>query len=548
MADLLLGYFTTANYNVSIAYALQQIYAAPYVQDDWRATKKLTLNLGVRWDYESPFTERYNRLVSNFCTSCTNPLQASVAGLNLPGGLQFVSPSNRNPYPRDLHNWQPRLGAAYQVYPTTVVRAGFGIIYFNTLETPFSSGFSQSTSYTYAPGAAANGAAINTESNPFPGGVTLPSGNSLGLGTALGQNVSFNDQSHVQPRTADYTLNIQQQFAGNLSLQVAYVGARPTRLDVTQNINALPTQYFNQGAAETAFLNAKVANPLAGKVPNNATLNGATIQQFLLLLPYPEFGTVNKSYSSIGTAPYNALQIQVSRPMKNHFSLQGNFTWDKVMQHTAFLNSGSLTPGSVTPLDTRLASVQDTNSTIIANIFGSLLLPKFEAHSRAIRETLGGWQLNGVFRAANGGLISAPSNVNIIGNVRQPNPTYARFFNTCYENAAGQLVQSTASAPACDALSPMPAYQQRGSFTTQTSSNVTGVRARIYPLLDASLFKKFAITEGTSFEIRGEFFNVLNTPIFGGPGTGIGSSTFGVVTLTQANDPRVGQLTARINF
>jgi hypothetical protein len=110
------------------------------------------------------------------------------------------------------------------------------------------------------------------------------------------------------------------------------------------------------------------------------------------------------------------------------------------------------------------------------------------------------------------------------------------------------LVQSTASAPACDSLSPTPAYQQRLSYTSQENSNVIDVRTRVHPLMDASLFKKFAIGEGRSFEIRGEFFNVLNTPNFGGPGTGIGSSTFGVVTLTQANDTRIGQLTARVNF
>jgi hypothetical protein len=161
---------------------------------------------------------------------------------------------------------------------------------------------------------------------------------------------------------------------------------------------------------------------------------------------------------------------------------------------------------------------------------------------------LGGWQFNGVFRAANGPLISAPSNVNIIGNVRQASPTYGRYFNTCYEDVNGNPVATTSSAPGCDSLSPTPAYQQRLSYTSQSNSNYIGVRQRIYPLIDASLFKKFQLREKTSFEIRGEFFNLLNTPNFGGPGTGIGSSTFGFVTLTQANDPRVGQLTARINF
>jgi hypothetical protein len=342
----------------------------------------------------------------------------------------------------------------------------------------------------------------------------------------------------VQPRSVDYTLNVQQQLRGNFAVQIAYVGARPTRLEVNHNINFLPAQYYNQGSAEVSYLNGTVANPMAGKIPNNTTLNGATIQQYLLLQPYPEFGSVTEDYSSIGTAPYNALQIQVSHPLTHHFSLQGNFTWDKVMLHTAYLNA----------FDTRLESVQDSNATILANVFGTLELPKFAGKPFAERLVLGGWEFNSVFRGANGPLISTPSNVTIIGSVKQANPTNTRFINTCYENSSGVMVQSTASAPACDSLSPTPAYEQRIAYTSQVNSTVIGVRQRIHPLVDASLFKQFALREGTSFEIRGEFFNILNTPDFGGPGTSIGSSTFGVVTLTQANDPRIGQLTARLNF
>ncbi|MGO4212900.1 carboxypeptidase regulatory-like domain-containing protein, partial [Terriglobus sp. YAF25] len=243
-------------------------------------------------------------------------------------------------------------------------------------------------------------------------------------------------------------------------------------------------------------------------------------------------------YTSVGSAPYNALQIQVQRPMKNHFSLQGNFTWAKTMLHTSYLNS----------FDTKLASIQDGNATLAANVFGTLELPKFSRMNYAERLLLGGWKLNSVMRAQNGGLISAPSNVDIIGPVTQANASYGRYFNTCYQNTSGVNVQSTSSAPACDSLSPVPAYRQRLAYTTQHNSSVLNIRQRIHPLVDASLFKTFQIREGTSFEIRGEFFNVFNTPNFSGPGTGLGSSTFGVVTLTQANDPRIGQLTARINF
>jgi hypothetical protein len=535
LASMLLGDFSAANYSINIAYATQQIYNAPFVQDDWRIGSKLTLNLGVRWDYESPLTERYNRLVTNFCATCANPLQSQVSGLTLNGGLQYANSGNRQMYPKDWNNWQPRLGFAWQATPTTVVRGGYGIIYFNTIETPFSTGYSQATSYTNTTDGAHP---INNMSNPFPTGVTLPTGSTLGLATGLGQSVNYPDPKHVQPKSTQFTFNVQQALPGNFALQISYVGARPTNLEVNHNINFLPQKYYNQGAAEVTYLNNKVTNPMAGKVPNNATLNGATIQQYLLLQPFPEFGTVTEAYSPIGSAPYDAMQVQVSRPMKNHFTLQANFTWDKVMQHTGYLNA----------FDTHLASIQDSSSTLTSNVWGTYELPKFEGHNYATRLALGGWKLNSVFRMSNGPLIGAPGSVDIIGPVAQAHPTYGRYINTCYENTSGVLVASTPSAPACDGLSPTPAYRQRLAYTAQRNSSVLDVRQHIRPVMDASLFKVFTIHERTSFEIRGEFFNVMNTAIFGGPNTSIGSSNFGIVTKTQANDPRIGQLTGRINF
>ncbi len=543
VASMLLGAFSAANYNDSIAYATQQVYMAPYMQDDWRVNNKLTLNLGVRYDYESPLTERFNRMVSGFCVTCVNPLQSSVNGLALKGGLNFVSPASRFPYPRDTHNFQPRLGAAYAMRPNTVIRAGYGIIFFNTIENPYSTGFSQSTSYnnwtTSAP--------LNSLTNPFPTGVAMPTGNTLGLETGIGQGVNFNDQRHVQPRAAEYTLNVQQQLPFNIALQVGYIGSRPTRLEVSgYNINTLPTSYFNQGAAEVNYLNAKVANPMAGQFAstyaNNATLNASTIQQYLLLVPFPEFGTVYEQNTSMGSTPYNALQIQFSHPMTRHFALQGNFTWDKLMLHNAYLNNGG---GETSALDTHLESVQDNNSNLLANFFGTYQLPTFAGHPYWERLAIGGWSLHGVLRMANGNLISAPGGVNIIGPTSVTHRTYSHFINTCYENTSGVLVVGPG---ACSSSSDTPAYEERLSYTTQTNSPYIGVRQQFHPLMDASLFKTFPIREGMTFEIRGEFFNVLNATDFGTPNTSIGSSAFGAVSLLQVNDPRMGQLTARLNF
>jgi hypothetical protein len=560
LADLELGAFSSATYNITPAYALQQKYAAFYFQDDWRTTSKLTLNLGVRWDYESPFTERYNKQVTNFCTTCTSPLQASVSGLALNGGLEFASSSNRTAYPADFHDWQPRVGAAYQLTPTTVLRAGFGIIYFNTLETPIGTGFSQTTSYTNT----TNSAPLNSIANPFPTGVALPTGSAAGLSTGIGTGITFVDPNHVQPRAAEYTANVQQQLPGSLSLQIAYVGSRPTRLEVNHNIDLLPQKYYNQGVAGVTYLTTQVNNPMAGQVPANGTLNAAKIQQYYLLLPYPQFSSVTEDYSSIGSSPYNALQIQVAHPMRHHVSFQGNFTWDKLMNHTAYLDNYAAAGG-------HLESVQDGNPTMFGNIFGTVELPKFLKAPAYERLTFGGWQLNVVSRLSNGALIGAPGNVNIIGSYSPGKQTFYHQFNTCYESVntttgvltpvATQINTNTGliTLQGCDANNSAPAFAQRLSYTSQNNSTVLNIRQRLYPLLDSSLFKKFIIHEGVSFELRGEFFNILNTPEFGGPNTSLGaantgsaasnpSATYPQGQLSQVNDARIGQLTVRLNF
>jgi hypothetical protein len=219
--------------------------------------------------------------------------------------------------------------------------------------------------------------------------------------------------------------------------------------------------------------------------------------------------------------------------------LQGNFTWDKVMLHNAYLNL----------IDNRLESIQDNNPNVIANIFGIYQFPKFEKLPYYQRAILGGWQLNGVFRDENGPLISAPGTVNIIGNVRAANPTSTNYLNTCYQNTSGvNVLTSVAGSPACDSLTSPAAYQQRLAYTTQSNSPYLAVRVHIKPLMDASLFKKIEIRKGVNFEIRGEFFNVLNSVNFAAPNTTIGNKSFGSVVLTQANDARIGQLTARLNF
>jgi len=278
---------------------------------------------------------------------------------------------------------------------------------------------------------------------------------------------------------------------------------------------------------------------MAGLIPTNATINGKTIQQQYLDLPFPEFGTLTELEIPTGGDLYNALLVTVNKPMGHDVSVLGSFNWNHEMDSNSYRN----------PTDTQPQRYQDSSPTLIGNLAVIYQLPSFSAMPRYGREILGGWQANGILRTTNGPLVGNPGSVTRLSDPKLANPTTQRFFNTCYLNAAGAMVMTSATAPACDSASSVPAFQQHYSFTlNNTGPEMTGVRDFIHPIVDMSLFKIFKIHESDTFEIRGEFFNLFNTPFFGGPGTTPGSTNYGEMTLTQANDPRIGQLTARFNF
>jgi hypothetical protein len=569
MAALLLGVPTSGSYANNIAYALSQQYMALFVQDDWRVSSKLTINAGLRWDYESPFTDRYNRMVSGFCTTCTNPLQTSVSSLPLYGGLTFanttVTPS-RYVAPKEFGHIQPRFGVSYQITPKLVARGGVGLFYFNTQDQPQAQGFSASTNYVSGSGAFVP---QNSLSSPFPvsaglpQGVNLPTGSSLGLSTALGQSFSYTEPTTVQPKQLQYSAGLQYQLPGQTVLQISYVGNKVFQLPVNKAIDVLPASYQGTVASpligsQIAALQNKVTSPFAGlSQMAGSSLAAATIPQFWLYGTYPEFTGVTDNFQPVGTVLYNSLQVSVNKRLSHHFDIQGNFTWEKIMDKNVFLN----------PTDTNLFRYQDSQPNLLSNLWGTYHFPEF-ADKPIVREFLGGWKLQGVLRASNAPLIANPGSIGGSANapgagnpgytykqLMVPTPAsrnYATMFNPCYlawTEVAG-TTGTWANASTCSGANTTPAFQQEPLFTLNTLGPYMNIREIVHPLADASLFKTFKIRGATNFEIRGEFFNVLNTPNFGGPNTTPTGSGYGGVStpLSQANDARLTQLTARVNF
>jgi outer membrane receptor protein involved in Fe transport len=146
-ADQLSGYPSFGSYSINASYAKQQIYWAGYAQDDWRETDKMTISCGVRYDFENPITERFNKQVSGFCFSCPSPIQSKFVGIHVNGGLEYASSDHRYAYPRYWKGVQPRLGVNYPWTPTTAFRAGFGTIFLNPLYSQIGTGYTQSTNF-----------------------------------------------------------------------------------------------------------------------------------------------------------------------------------------------------------------------------------------------------------------------------------------------------------------------------------------------------------------------------------------------------------------
>jgi outer membrane receptor for ferrienterochelin and colicin len=530
-ASLLLGWPSAGGYSLTIASAFQQIYTGFFLQDDWRVTPRLTLNLGLRWEYESPMSERYNRQNAGFDLNATNPLQSQVTGLTLKGGLLFTDSSNRLPFVKDLNNWGPRIGASYRLGTNTVLRGGFGTNYSVTFQTGGNTGFSANTGYVASNDS--NLTPANGLSSPFPTGILAATGSSLGLATQLGQGFTFADPSRTLPKVYNYSLAVQHQLPGQTLLEVAFAGNYATQLSVSKAINALPRSFYalpdNPIPVPSTTLLTQVTNPMAGKI-SGSSLNNATIAYWNLQVPYPEFGSITESTHSIGKSLYNSLQVSVEKRLSAGFQGRLSYTWNKIMQETSYLNDQDDW--------SQLARVQAGEPSKVLTLSMTYMLPIFANRKGFLHNVLGGWEANSIVRYLNGSLVGGQSGVFSTGiNPKLDNRTYQHWFNTCTVNTSGVRQNCT------DASQPV-AFIQTPPYTLRTLSTVLpGVRTEVPTTMDLSLFKTFQIHERTRLQFRANAYNLANTPIFGGPNT-----TSGVIGLGQVNDPRIVELALKLNF
>ena len=451
IAELQMGVLSGGTQTQNSDYFTRATYWAFYLQDDWRATRRLTVNLGLRWEGETPTKELNGKEIAAFDFNSVNNTTVAAAAAYVTGtaGTNALLPATINPmggavfantngygldgYSAPKYDFSPRIGFAFAVTPKTVIRGGFGL-FFDSINSYYLSstnsgstttvtlpqqGYSQTSSVT-AP-AYSNGvvAITSTLDNPFPTGLTPVTGSGAGVNTAIGQDIQFYQPHPHTPYNERFNFGIQHQF-GQFVAQINYVGNHGVHTPTLQtsqgtnyggrDFNAVPNQYlstYTQGLDQhenSIISSTTVTNPFYGIVPANSAngLASKTVSVAQLLRPRPEFGRIN-AYTFDGEAIYHSLQLQVQRRFSNGFSTTQAFTYSKSLDATNFLNPGDAAPWyGISPSDRPL---RYSTSVIYELPWGRNRHWLSNSHG-VVAQVVGGWQVQGVYQIQSGAPLS----------------------------------------------------------------------------------------------------------------------------------------------
>ena len=324
IADLLLG-VAGVSYPINPNYKNHHPYYAAYLQDEWRASRRLTLTFGVRYNLELPSVEDKNQYVY---LDLTSPSPLKAPGYNLVGGVGFtgVNGVGRRAQLADTNNWDPRFGLAYRFNDKTVLRGGFGLFhhpYFSTSE-DVSNGFTRTTTNLVTQ--ADTVTPLFNLANPFPQGLLKPTGNSLGLATMLGLGISGPLRQQQVAYQSQWSLDIERQLPYSILVEIGYTGTSSVALPSGLALNQLSPDKLALGSE----LLKTVPNPFYGYITDPAsTLGLATVQYAQLLRPYPQFSAVNAVVAPAGHGNYHALELKAERRFAQGMALLFNWAHSK---------------------------------------------------------------------------------------------------------------------------------------------------------------------------------------------------------------------------
>ncbi|MFB3826488.1 MAG: carboxypeptidase regulatory-like domain-containing protein [Bryobacteraceae bacterium] len=545
LASFLLGLPTSGYINVNDSLAQQATVPSFYFQDDWKITRKLTFNLGLRYEIDRPLTERFNRTVRGFDSAAALPIEAAVQAnyarspipevapgqFRVRGGLTFagVGGQPRTLWNTNTRNFSPRAGLAYQINIRTVVRAGYGFFYDLDRQSVNQIGFSQQTSLV--PTVDQGVTFIASTADPFPNGWSQPTGASLGVMTYAGQSISFFNPDLLTPYMQRWQIGVQRELAGQTVAELAYVGSRGTRLRTSRALNAVPRQYYSTLPARDQpwidYITAAVANPFYPLLPGTS-LAGSTVGRSQLLRPFPQFTGVSYTTNE-GYSWYHSLQTRFEKRLSAGYTVSVAWTWSKFMEATGFLNETD-------PRPERVISDQDRTHRLV--VTGIYELP-FGRGKRLLASTRGvagklisGWQVSGIYQGQSGAALGFGDAI-LYGNLKDiPIANSARTAQRWFNVDAGF---ERASA------------RQRSWAIRTLPSRFSGIRADGINTWDLSVIKNTHFRERGYVEFRTEFINAWNHTQFSAPNTTPTSTAFGSVNAV-AVFPRIVQLALRVVF
>ena len=527
LATMLLGAPTGGSFTVGPSLAASQRSYNIYLQDDWKIARNLTLNLGARWEYQSPYNERYNHL-AYFDPNAVDP----ITGLK--GVLSFTNPNHRyqsNPNQTDI---APRVGLAYTFMRNTVFRAGYGMFYLpgsggvGASPGDLGSGSQASTPVFLgqAPAAPNTPPVGSTLANPFVTGLlTYPN-------TLIGNGISAVFPSWLTPLNQQWNAAIQRTVFSDLLVEVAYLGSRGEHIWTNINTDAANPQYLSLGSQ----LNALVPNPFYGKI-TSGSLSPATIRQSSLLIPYPQYTSINQIRASVGDSVYHALTLRADKRFGHGLLFQASYTFSKLIDDVQerFAGRSSFT-NPYNLRQSRSLSDQDRSQIFVGNFVYELPFgtgKRWVGHGIA-GKVLGNWQVSSIITAENGQpvVITGPNNTQLPGisayalRLHNPNLSSGRTIDKWFDTSA---------------FAAAPLYSLGNDSRTEPNLRNPGIFN-----VDVGFSRYQPITERIKLQFRAEMFNSLNWINFSAPQGSVTAANFG--QITAASGGRAVQLGLRLTY
>jgi hypothetical protein len=592
LASFMLGLPSSGEFDLNARSDYHQYYFGTFVQDDWHVNSRLTLNLGLRFDIDTPFEEKAGRTVNGFnpaasvtyattptlsapVTVSSNGQSYTVSSINTAGGLTFPSGKNGAVYATNNGFLSPRLGFSFALDPKTVLRGGFGIFVmpeglsnlsaagsYSSSAISNSEGFSAATTYL----ATTNNfqTAANTLSSPFPNGFAAPAGSSLGANTFLGQAISFLAPVQHDVYSERWNLDVQRLVSNSDTIEVLYVGNHGLHLPISsQNLNALPLQYLSttpyRNQAMASSYGKSVTNPFYKTLgsSNTTSVNASKTVAFSnLLYPFPQFGSaaVTIQNQTIGQSFFESVMAHYEHRTSHGLTLTANYSFSKMLEEDTFLNDQDTMP-------TLRVSPFDHSHHFTAG--GTYALPVGANQSfslggkRWFDELFGGYVVNAIYQFQTGAPLEFGTDIPLQPgyNIRQ---IYNKTRNTAPTSSGTPALNTTAfvtgNSTSCPSSGPCDGSAFiNGQYTFHHRTlpqTMSWVRQDGYNNLDASVLKNFKIAEKSYFQLRFESFNTLNHAIFAAPN--ISSATagnFGYITAVTSNSqPRQFQIGGRLVF